>query len=83
MTRLLIGKPGIYLLSAVAVAAAVWLYGASQYHSGVRDTTSEFIEADREGAENVRTTAGRVLRDLGSVDDPDELLRSTGGLRDE
>ncbi len=66
---------------AVLVGWGVW-HGIDRYRAGVAATTAEFMKADREGAEDARKTAERVLRDLGGVDDPDQLLDATGGLRD-
>lgn len=57
-------------------------YGVMQYNSGVRETTVQFLEQDLEGAVDVREKAREVLDSIGDDVDVDELLRSTGGLRD-
>ena len=75
-------KPIAIVGALLAAGVLGRLYLDHVYEAGVRDATQAFIEVDREGAENVRDTAEDVLRDLGSIDDPDELLRETGGLRD-
>lgn len=72
-----------YAIGVVAIGSAIWGYGRHMHQQGVKDTTREFVEADRKGAEDAEETAKRVLRDIGNVDDPDELLRETGGLRDD
>lgn len=74
----------IYIILAAVLSGAgvvIW-YGHTRYQDGARDAAAEFMRADQEGASDARKTAERVLRDLGGVDDPDELLRRTGGLRD-
>lgn len=80
----MIVPPRYAIGAAVAVAAlgGLWFYGERREAAGVRQCVAEFAAADRKGAEDARTTAERVLRDLADVDDPDELLRNTGGLRD-
>lgn len=70
---------------AAAIVAGVWFYGQHKYSRGVADTTAAFIEADQKGAENVRETAAKALRDLAGLgaDDLDERLRANGGLRED
>ena len=75
--RLVIGAAAF-----VVCVGGVYLYGKQQYREGVRATTAQFLKEDMEGARNVRETAESVLSDIGDTD-PDELLRATGGLRDE
>ncbi len=83
MLALALSPVARYAALALALVAALWGYGRYMHKQGVTDTTREFIEADRKGAEDAEETARRVLRDIGNVDDPDELLRSTGGLRED
>ena len=66
----------------VAALAGVWFWGQSRYKDGVQDTVTRYIEADKETANDIRETSENILRDLGGINDPDELLRRTGGLRD-
>jgi cytoskeletal protein RodZ len=75
--RLLLGA-GIVVVGAVGV----WWYGQTQYRTGVEETVTKFVTQDRETASNVREIAEQVLIDSGSTTDVDELLSSTGGLRD-
>lgn len=77
MTRL---RAALALSGALLLAGFV-IYGQG-HKAGVRATVTEYVEADQGGAEDVRETSRRVLRDLGHVDDPVGLLCATGGLRD-
>ena len=70
------------LALVTAASSGIWWWGHQKYLSGVREATGQFLEADRKGADDARETAERVLRDLADVDDPDELLTRTRGLRD-
>ena len=79
------GIPRLYLIAgAVAVlVAGVWVYGNAKYKSGVRDTTAESLRNDMEGASDVHSTAKETRRSIGDGGDAGELLRETGGLRDD
>lgn len=70
-------------IGAIAILGMVYVYGESKFREGVRETTVDFLERDLEGAANVRDKAREVLDSIGDDVDLDELLRSTGGLRDE
>ena len=70
------------IAAIVAILGGVWAYGGMKYRAGARDTTRQFLEADLKGADNARTTAEKVLADIGDDPDVDGLLRDTGGLRD-
>ena len=65
------------------LAFAAWLHGEQRHAAGVRETTAAFVKADKEGAGDVREIARKTLAGIGDNPDPDELLRRTGGLRDE
>jgi hypothetical protein len=65
------------------LAVGIYAFGQFKYKQGVRTTTVEFLEQDLQGATNVREKAREVLDSIGDDVDVDELLRSTGGLRDE
>ena len=71
-----------YLAGAVAVVGLLFLYGEYKEREGARSVTIEFLKRDLEGAENVRGAAREILDSIGDDVDVDELLRSTGGLRD-
>lgn len=77
----MIARIGLAAGAVAALGGAVWLYGQQQHRRGVVDATRDFVEADRKGADDVTETAEKILRDIGSVDDPIGLLRETGGLR--
>lgn len=76
MSRLYLG-----LALLVVVTSGIATYGHSRYNAGVRSATAEFLRADLEGAENVKTIASELLALIGDDPDVDELLRETGGLR--
>lgn len=82
MVSLLLSPAARGLLLAVMVFGAFLAYGTYKYREGVKDTTAQFMEADRKGAENARDTAKKVLDGIGSGVDPDSLLNRTNGLRD-
>lgn len=63
------------------VIGALYFTWSTAYRVGTQDAVERFVNADKEGAEDVRKIAKEILSDAG-VADPDELLRSTGGLRD-
>ena len=65
-----------------AAGAALWYVHNTGYTAGVEATTATFLQADIEGANNVRETAQEILDSIDSDADPDELLARTGGLRD-
>lgn len=73
----------IAAITLASVVGAVLLYGRSEYRRGVTETTASFIAADKRGSETVNETAEKELARIGSNTDPDELLRETGGLRDD
>lgn len=73
----------VYALAALVVLVAVYLYGEAKERQGARKVTVEFMEQDLEGAANVRERAREILDGLDDGDDPDSLLRATGGFRDE
>lgn len=73
----------LLVLGAAAVGLVLlWGWGAYRYEKGIEDATRAFLEADLEGARSARETAREVLSRIGDDPDVDELLRSTGGLRD-
>lgn len=80
----------IAALTALTLAGLLY-WGESKYNQGVKDTTQKFLIADLEGAEDVRSTARKVLQEIGYGDgknvmsdaDIDRLLAGTGGLRDD
>ena len=84
MIALLTGQwRGIAAAAAVAaLLGGIWWMRHDAYRDGVKAATDQFLAADRKGAEDARATAARVLRDLADVDDVDELLTRTDGLRD-
>ena len=73
----------LYLIGGAVLGLFVMttLYGKMQYRSGVKDAVTKYEQADIKGAENVRNTSERILRDIGVID-TDELLESTNGWRD-
>lgn len=80
----LLGNRWVQLLAIAAIViAGVYLYGEMKFREGVRETTVDFLERDLEGAAEVRESAREILDSIGDDFDPVELLRSTGGLRDE
>jgi hypothetical protein len=66
-----------------AALAGLWWFGNERYHAGVRATTADFVKQDMEGAKDVRRIAEDTLRRIGDNPDVDELLRATGGLRED
>lgn len=82
MTALLSTRGYLIGAAIAALVGSVWFYGSVRYSAGVRDTTAKFLQADQEGADDVRQTAREILDAIRSDGDLDELLTSTGGLRD-
>ena len=69
--------------AVLAVIGGALIWGARHYKAeGVAQCVAEFKEADEKGAENVRNTADKIMRDIGRGSDPVELLGETNGLRD-
>ncbi len=73
---------GIYATLVAGVIASVWFYGRSQYKAGASDTVQAYVQADKEGSDDIHEVSEQILRDVVGIDDPDELLLRTGGLRD-
>lgn len=73
-------------IAAFALSGAVWWAIdaiGDRREAKVRD---QIEQKDQKGAENVRDTAEETLRELGGlpdVDDIDDSLRATGGLRED
>lgn len=78
---MLLYKLGGGVAIVALLGAVAWWQLERAYNRGVVDTIRTFVEADREGAKDVRKTAEEVLRTI-DPNDPIGLLESTGGLRD-
>ena len=82
MLALLTNRYAMGLAGLLACVVAIHFYGQIKYREGARETVQEFVEGDLRNAAQVREKAREVLDSLGGNVDVDELLRSTGGLRD-
>lgn len=84
MIPALLGLPRwAYALGAVvAVSVALWGWGELRERQGVVKERERAERADQETADGVDDAVSNTLRDV-DPDDPDGVLRETGGLRDD
>jgi hypothetical protein len=83
--RIVVSRIGPYIFGAIVallLVLGVYFYGEAKKAQGARETQIEFREQDLKGAARVREKTREILDRVGSDFDVDELLRSTGGLRD-
>lgn len=82
MLGLLTNRYAMGLAGLLICVVAIYFYGQMKYREGATETVQEFIQGDLRNAAQIREKANEVLESLGGDVDVDELLRSTGGLRD-